>query len=87
MAEMDPQPDVTEHLDTRGNVCPLPILMTAKAMKRLEVGQVLEVLGDDPAILDDMPVYCYRAGHRLLGMEEDEEDGTIRCYVEKVKVG
>lgn len=86
MAEPTSQPDVAERLDTQGTVCPLPILLTAKAMLRLQVGQVLEVLGDDPAILEDMPVYCFRAGHRLLEMEE-EEDGVIRCRLEKVKEG
>lgn len=71
-------------LDTTGKVCPLPILLTAKAMLRLEVGEVLEVLGDDPAILEDMPIYCVRAGHRLLALEEDPETGAVRCRIEKL---
>ena len=71
-------------LDARGKACPLPILMTAKALLRLEVGEILEVLGDDPAIAEDMPVYCYRAGHRLLSLEEDDETGLIRCRVQKI---
>ena len=66
-------------LDARGKACPLPILMTAKALLRLEVGEILEVIGDDPAIAEDMPVYCYRAGHRLLSLQEDEETSIIRC--------
>jgi tRNA 2-thiouridine synthesizing protein A len=70
-------------LDTTGTVCPLPILLTAKALLKLEVGDVLEVTGDDPAILDDMPVYCLRAGHRLLEMEEDDDE-VIHCRIEKV---
>ncbi|MFN7961062.1 MAG: sulfurtransferase TusA family protein [Thermoanaerobaculia bacterium] len=69
-------------LDTLGRACPLPILMTAKALMQLSVGQVLEVLGDDPAIAEDMPVYCYRSGHRLLSLVE-EEGGRVRCRIEK----
>jgi len=72
-------------LDTTGKVCPLPILITAKAMQRLGVGEVLEVLGDDPAILEDMPVYCLRAGHRLLAIDEEPETGIIRCRIEKLR--
>jgi tRNA 2-thiouridine synthesizing protein A len=71
-------------LDTTGKVCPLPILLTAKAMLRLAVGEVLEVVGDDPAIAEDMPIYCVRAGHRLLSLEEDPETGEVRCRIEKV---
>lgn len=71
----------SDHLDTVGTVCPLPLLMVAKAMLRLEAGQILEVLGDDPAILEDMPVFCMRAGHRLVEMVEEE--GVVRCWIEK----
>ncbi len=71
-------------LDTTGKVCPLPILLTAKAIKDLAVGDLLEVVGDDPAILDDMPIFCFRAGHRLVAMEE-EAGGLIRCRIEKLK--
>lgn len=70
------------HLDTLGKVCPLPILMTAKAMLDLRAGDHLTVVGDDPAMLDDMPVFCYRSGYRLVTMNE-AEDGTIRCEIEK----
>ncbi len=71
-----------ESLDTLGTVCPLPLLMTAKAMLRLQPGQTLEVVGDDPAILDDMPIFCLRAGHRLVEMVE--EGGVVVCRIEKL---
>lgn len=73
-------------LDALGKICPLPILLTAKEMHQLAVGETLEVLGDDPAIADDMPIFCYRAGHKLLEMVEGD-DGTVRCLLEKVLAG
>lgn len=76
--------DPVQTLDTTGKVCPLPILLTAKAIKDLRVGELLEVVGDDPAIADDMPIFCFRAGHRLVALEE-EESGLIRCRIEKLK--
>jgi len=79
----EPMPEPSNLLDTLGKACPLPILMTAKAMLRLAIGDILEVIGDDPAILDDMPIYCYRAGHTLLSMEEN--GGRIRCRIEKAR--
>jgi tRNA 2-thiouridine synthesizing protein A len=50
-------------------------------MRKLQPGDLLEVIGDDPGILEDMPVWCERAGHRLVEMEE--EGGKIRSLVEK----
>lgn len=68
-------------LDVLGLFCPLPILLAAREMKRLQPGDLLEVFGDDPGILEDMPVWCERAGHRLVEMEDEE--GVVRSLVEK----
>jgi tRNA 2-thiouridine synthesizing protein A len=69
------------HLDVTGLFCPLPILLAAREMRKLQPGDLLEVVGDDPGIREDMPVWCERAGHRLVEMEEEE--GKIRSLVEK----
>jgi tRNA 2-thiouridine synthesizing protein A len=69
-------------LDTRGLSCPMPILKTAKKFKELEVGQVLEVLGDDPGTEEDLPAWCEQTGNEFLGMEK-ETDYT-KYYVKKV---
>jgi tRNA 2-thiouridine synthesizing protein A len=74
---------ISRRLDTLGKACPLPILMTAKALIGLQLGETLEVIGDDPAIAEDMPVYCFRAGQRLISLEEDAETGVIRCLIQK----
>lgn len=70
------------HLDVTGTLCPLPILLSAREMRKLEPGDLLEVVGDDPGIRADMPVWCERAGHRLVDLREDE-GGRIRSLVEK----
>ena len=68
-------------LDVLGLFCPLPILLAAREMKKLQPGDLLELVGDDPGILEDMPVWCERAGHRLVEMEDEE--GVVRSLVEK----
>lgn len=68
-------------LDVTGLFCPLPILLAAREMRKLRPGDLLEVVGDDPGIREDMPVWCERAGHCLLELEEEE--GKIRSLVEK----
>lgn len=69
------------HLDVTGLFCPLPILLAAREMRKLQPGDLLDVVGDDPGIREDMPVWCERAGHRLVEMREEE--GKIRSLVEK----
>ena len=64
-----------------GTFCPLPILLAVREMLQLRAGERLEIVGDDPAILDDMPIWCERAGHRLI--EITERQGKITSVVEK----
>jgi tRNA 2-thiouridine synthesizing protein A len=75
-------PKPIHRLDVTGALCPLPILLSAREMRKLKPGDLLEVVGDDPGIRDDLPIWCERAGHRLLEMK-DEEGRRIRSLVEK----
>lgn len=74
-------PDPDRRVDTLGLLCPLPLLLAAREIQSLEPGQVLEILSDDEGIYGDVPAWCERAGHRLLGFEE--EGAVITCWVEK----
>lgn len=77
----DPADHRTRQLDTTGTFCPLPILLAAREMLRMSAGERLEVVGDDPGILEDMPVWCERAGHGLIEMAK--RGGKIVSLVEK----
>jgi tRNA 2-thiouridine synthesizing protein A len=70
-----------ETLDCVGLYCPMPIVETARKMKALKPGQVLEILADDEGIKQDMPNWCKQTGHKCLGVEE--EKGTFHAYVKK----
>jgi len=72
-----------ETLDCVGLYCPMPIANTAKKLKELEVGKVLEVLADDEGIKEDMPAWCKTTGNEFLGLEE--KDGEYKVYVKKSK--
>lgn len=65
----------------RGMLCPVPILLTARRFQELDCGARLEVVGDDPGIVEDMPVWCEETRNRLLSLERDGE--LVRCVVEK----
>lgn len=75
--------EADETLDCVGLYCPMPIIQTKAKMDQLEVGQVLEVIADDPGIEADMPAWCKTTGNEFLGLEE--EDGEYRVYVRKLK--
>jgi tRNA 2-thiouridine synthesizing protein A len=70
-------------LDCVGFFCPMPILKTREAMKRLASGQVLEMTSDDPASEADMKSWTARTGHELL---EIEKNGAVfRFFVRKTR--
>jgi len=75
------KPDAT--LDCFGLLCPMPIIQTAKKIKELRVGEVLEILSTDEGIVGDMPAWCKMTGQEYLGLEKDGD--VYRVYVRKLK--
>jgi tRNA 2-thiouridine synthesizing protein A len=70
-------------LDCVGLYCPMPIYNTAKKLKEMKPGQVLEVLADDEGIKEDMPAWCKTTGNELVGLKE--EKGQYKAYVRKAE--
>ncbi|MFV0474722.1 MAG: sulfurtransferase TusA family protein [Pikeienuella sp.] len=68
---------MSDALDARGLLCPLPVLKARKRLLALGQGAVLEVLADDPAAVIDMPHFCAEAGHELLSAEAEEGGATL----------
>ncbi len=70
-------------LDCVGLYCPMPIVKTSQQIKKMKVGDILEVITDDKGIKQDMPAWCEATGNECLGMEE--QGGEIKVYVKKIK--
>jgi len=71
-------------VDATGTLCPVPLLLAARVMAELRPGDLLEIVGDDPSIREDVPAWCEQIGHRLLEMSREGAEGKrIRCLVEK----
>ena len=70
--------------DSIGQMCPMPIAVMAKNMKKLEAGQVLEIRSDDEGAHADVPAWCEQTGNEFLGKEPAGD--YFRYYVRK-KVG
>lgn len=56
-------------VDTSGAACPVPILEIAKAVRRVPVGTVLELISTDRGLEADLPAWCEATGHTLLRLE------------------
>ncbi len=67
-----------ETLDTRGLLCPLPVIRTQDMVKTLAVGTFLDVLATDPGTLHDIPAWCRVHGHRLVETETVEKERGMR---------
>ncbi len=57
-------------LDTRGLLCPLPVIRTQDRVEQLAGGDVLEVVSSDPGALNDIPAWCRINGHRVLELRD-----------------
>jgi tRNA 2-thiouridine synthesizing protein A len=71
----------TQTLDVKGKACPIPVVMTAKAMKQLSPGDVLEVLATDPGVEPDMQAWTKQTGNELISIGQD--DGVFRVLLRK----
>ncbi|MEE9594353.1 MAG: sulfurtransferase TusA family protein [Candidatus Hydrothermarchaeales archaeon] len=58
-------------LDCVGLYCPEPVFRTREEIDRLDVGDVLEVIADDPASEEDIPRWAKRTGHELIDMQKE----------------
>lgn len=67
-------------LDTKGMLCPGPVIKTSQAIKQIQVGQVLQVLATDPGSKPDLTSWARMTGNELLGMSEDESTPKVYTF-------
>ncbi len=66
-------PDQT--LDVLGRVCPYPLVLTKKALEKMNSGQVLKVLCDAPASAEDsLPKFAEKQGFKFESVKKEGED-------------
>jgi TusA-related sulfurtransferase len=73
----DGEPSVT--VDCRGRPCPVPVVELAKAVLGAGVGDVVQVLSDDPASRHDVPAWARMRGQEYLG-ETPAPDGRGSAF-------
>lgn len=60
----------------------MPMMKLAKAIKELNSGEVLEMLGTDPGTKSDLPKWCEKTGNIMLA-HSDEGGGVFRFLIQK----
>ena len=70
-------------LDAIGLFCPSPVMQTNVELSKMQVGDILIVLADDPAAEDDIANWARRLGHEVVNMEKNGNE--IRFEIKKVK--
>ena len=58
--------DFDKELDTRGLLCPLPILKAKKALADMTSGSVLKVVSTDPGSTRDFQAFARQTGNELV---------------------
>jgi len=73
---------INKTLDCSGLLCPLPVVKTKKALKDLNVGDILEMISTDPGSIPDMHAWANQTRHELLAAT-DEGNSRFRFIVKK----
>jgi tRNA 2-thiouridine synthesizing protein A len=71
----------THQLDTRGLLCPMPVIRTQQRVATLAPGDVLEITATDPGVLHDIPAWCRVHGHELLDTARGAQEIVVRLRV------
>jgi len=73
----------TKTLDCIGLYCPQPLFQTREQIDTIQVGEILEVLSDDPAAEEDLKRFAKRTENQIVQFEK--KDGVLRFWIKKMK--
>jgi TusA-related sulfurtransferase len=75
---------VNKTVDARGLSCPMPITKSMQAIKKMRIGQVLEILTTDSGSKKDIPIWAKVTKQELLSFEELGPE-SFRFLVKRAK--
>ena len=68
-------------LDCMGYVCPHPQIYTKKALEKMNDGDILEVVFDNPSSSESIAAMCDNSGNEIV--EKNSENGKIIYKIKK----
>ena len=60
-----------ETIDCNGLVCPRPLFETLKRLKRMSIGQTVEVFGDYPPSVPEIKDMMNKQGQEIVSVDHD----------------
>ena len=75
--------EVVTQVDARGLVCPMPTIRLGQAIRKVEIGQLVEMWTDDPGSKENMAAWCKNTGHDLV--QNSEGDGIYKYVVRRAR--
>lgn len=82
MVKFSKKEDGLYELDCKGYVCPHPQLYTLKSMEKLNSGDILEVIFDNPSSLESITSAVNRKGYKILGNTQPQP-GVFDLKIQK----
>ena len=74
--------DFAATVDSRGQKCPMPVLMAAKTAKTLNAGDLMLIEATDRGAKSDIPAWAHQTGNELV--ESSEDGDVLRFIIRKV---
>ena len=71
-----------KELDCSGMLCPVPVIKTSKAIKEMQIGQVLKMISTDAGSPPDIEAWSRQTGNELL--RSTTEEGKFVFFIKKV---
>jgi tRNA 2-thiouridine synthesizing protein A len=77
------------HVDARGEKCPMPVVLLARAARGADPASAITVHSDDPAAAHDIPAWCRMRGATLLETVGPDQTGawTYRIRLAGEEIG
>lgn len=69
-------------VDCTGEICPVPLVETRKALRKAKEGDVVEIIGNHPSSKKEIPMAVKAMGLELLEVKE-ENGGVWRIKVRR----
>lgn len=81
-----PDTPINHHLDTQGLICPEPVMMLHRVIRRADSGDMIEILATDPATTRDIPNFCRHLGHELMTQETLAENVSLDTDPDEITI-
>ena len=60
--------------DFRDLRCPTPVVKIDQAIRQIQVGEVVEGVSTDPAVMTDIATWAHKSGNEVVCLEKREND-------------